>query len=189
MGQKANIRTLFPEADETLPECAETAEYDVQLERRKKAFKLHLIGKSVRDIARELGYSKSQVSLDIHHMLQSYGKVNDCDIQEKMAAALAKIQHVWNETLEAFEKSKSDQTESEATSQQGRSGQGGQQVRTRVKRKQSPGDPRFLSIAISAHNEIAKLQGLLKDSTPAEVEEIPVKFLTGSNPINPLDEV
>lgn len=189
MGQKhgnQSIRSRFHEIDDTYFECLVSDELNQVYDRRTKVFRLYLMGKSVREIEAITGITKSTIQRDINHMLESRMMANDLDLSEKLASAIAHYEMLWKEAMDAWEKSKGEQTETHTkTVRDSNSRRSDGAV---VKRKSRDGDPKLLAIAGAIRTKIAQLQGLLKGEKEAGYVDIPIKFLTGKSPINPLAE-
>lgn len=158
-------------------------------ERREKAYRLYCQGQSYRRIGVALGLGKSRAGELVNEALQERRDELKAKTEEVRARELAKLEHIYSETWEAYDRSKSEATETE-TRQEKRTVKGrgaGDKTAARVKKKQRDGDGKLLKTLLDIRTQIQLLKGLTR---VAEVgDEVPVQILRSDKNYNPADDV
>lgn len=138
------------------------------LHRRERVAALRNQGRTVREIAAELCVDVATVSRDIKAVCNYYLSRIVQHRNAWMADALSKLDATESEAWAAFRRSTGVATEvTRETSDDG--------VKRRVTKKNRPGDPRFLAIAVNCQKQRSLLLGLLTKETANEVGRLAVR--------------
>jgi hypothetical protein len=176
------LRLLWPEVD---PGTEGRIDQETLLlaERRAKAVRAWVSGKSFRKVAEELGtVSKSTVGNDIKHVFDSYRLLALQDAASHVARELCRLAVLEESTWSAWERSMGAATERESAKSAGKT----PWERSKIKSRERDGNPLWMRLLQGFWDRRCKLLGLLKaedfrhggDGLP------PCKFVSGFDPIS-----
>jgi hypothetical protein len=167
------IRLLWPEAGASDRESAKTAE------RRARIFRAFTRGRSMLQIAEEHEITKTAVSRDVTHVLDSFRLSATQEASVHIARELARLATLETELWEAWDHSKADGIETTTSKREGRT-PGGE---ARVKKKQRDGDGGIMRLILACWDRRCKLLGLLKaEDMNQKHDPLAVKSVAGTNP-------
>lgn len=173
------VRLLWPEA---APDDAGAVDHEtaVMAERRAKTFRVFARGRSMREVAAEVGSSLSTVCRDVHHVLDGYRLVALQDAAALVGRQLAKLGEMQAAAWEGWLRSIGEQVERQAA----RRGRGEEVAKeARVRRRQRDGDPRFLMLLERYWRCECLLMGLLsRDDLKNKTTLPPTKLVAGIDP-------
>jgi hypothetical protein len=172
-------RVLYPELGD---EPVDRIDHETLIlaERRARVTRLYARGKTMRQIAGEVGTSAATVCRDVGHVLESLVQAGMQEMEVKRASMLAKLKMREAALWEAFERSQGESTE---TSTSRRNTGGGSFDQVGIKRRQRDGDPRWMRLLEGVWEQEARLHGVVtKENTDAD-GPVPVKLVAGVNPL------
>ncbi|MBL8823172.1 MAG: response regulator transcription factor [Planctomycetia bacterium] len=143
------------------------------LKRREQVAKLYLEGRTIRQIAQDLGVSIGTVHADLQYIEKEWATLAEQSVSKRKTDILAKLDLIEKMAYEAFEKSQGEivvETQRART----KAGSGAKEIIKQEVRSMSPGDPRYLQIVGNCISQRAKLIGLLPKGGSSETGHLPV---------------
>lgn len=115
-----------------------------------------------QEIGDMFGVSRACITKDLREIEQMYIEETLDNVEVAKARAIKRQEWRLKEAHDAWERSKAEQVETKTKKKESTGQQGGTEEEVQEKRKQTPGDPRFLDQFGEAAIEIAALQGVDK---------------------------
>ncbi len=156
------------------------------LQRREQVAELFLSGRTMRQIAQELGIALGTVHNDMQVIEKQWMKRTNDSYNRYVSRIISKLDLIEKQAYEAFEES---QGETVVATNRGRSKSGSREFIKQEVRKVSPGDPRYLEVIAKCIDHRIRVLGLNSKTKCTGTEHLPIITIETVPPDQPLDEM
>ena len=148
-------------------------------ERHERVARLYLQGQTQRQIAKVVGVSQTQVCFDLQAIREEWRKSALMNFTERQAQELAKLERLEAEAWDAWERSKAEQLQTYAETEQTLPADGEpaaapvprkprtKRSKSSIRKTQSAGEDRFMEVILKCVERRCKMLGI---DAPSKVE-------------------